>query len=101
MKHGFHSVCSLDASRDVFSDLGHVNVGPCDVGQLCARLNLDLGEVVVVVAGGHHVETHQDVEGQREHRQVPATVDRRQSAGHNRAVNRTQTISFPLNSGAP
>lgn len=52
---------------------------------LRARLNQDLREVVVVVACGHHVETHQDVERQREHRQIPTTVNRRQGTGHNRA----------------
>lgn len=65
--------------------LGYVDVSPSDVGQLRSRLNQDLGEVVIEVAGGNHVETHQDVEGQREHWQVPATVYRRQGAGHDRA----------------
>lgn len=67
------------------TDLGYINISPRDIGQLWARLNEDLGEVVVVVAGGHHVDTHQDVEGQCEHWQIPATVNRCQGTGHNRA----------------
>lgn len=62
--------------------LGYVQLRPGDVGQLGARLDEDLWEVVVVMARGHHVETHQDVEGEGEHGQIPAAVDGRQGAGH-------------------
>lgn len=68
-----------------FSYLCYVKLSPRDVGQLRAWLNEDLGEVVVVVAGGDHVETHQDVKGQGENRKIPTTVDRCQGAGHNGA----------------
>lgn len=74
----------LRRSEAGLTDLGHVQLGPGDVGQLGARLDEDLREVVVVMARGHHVEAHQDVEGQGEHRQVPAAVDGRQGAGHYR-----------------
>lgn len=49
------------------TDLAYINVSPGDVGQLGTRLDEDLGKVVVVVPGGNHVDTHQDVEGQGEH----------------------------------
>lgn len=62
--------------------LCYVQFRPGDVGQLGARLDEDLWEVVVVMARGHHVETHQDVEGEGEHRQIPAAVYGRQGAGH-------------------
>lgn len=44
--------------------------------------------MMVVVSGGNHVETHEDVEGQREHRQIPAAVDGGQCTGHNRTGGR-------------
>lgn len=68
-----------------YTDLSYVNFRPGDVGQLRARLDEDLWKVVVVVASGDHVETYQDVEGQGEHRQIPAAVNRSQSARQNRA----------------
>lgn len=72
----------LEARR--VTDLGHIQLRPGDVGQLRAWLDEHLGEVVVVMARGDHVETHQDVEGQGEHRQIPAAVNGRQGAGHYR-----------------
>lgn len=63
-----------------YTNLSYINFRPGDVGQLRAWLNEDLWEVVVVVASGDHVETHQDVEGQGEHWQIPAAVNRCQCA---------------------
>lgn len=67
------------------TNLCYVNVRPGEVGQLRAGLDEDLREVMVVVASGDHVQTHQDVEGQSEHRQIPAAVNGSQGAGQNRA----------------
>lgn len=50
--------------------------------------------MVVIVACGDHVETHQDVEWQREHRQIPAGVNRCQGTGHNRAEIKQSKTSF-------
>lgn len=79
-----HAVGVVLCGARRLTDLGHVQLGPGDVGQLGARLDEDLREVVVVMARGHHVEAHQDVEGQGEHRQVPAAVYGCQGAGHYR-----------------
>lgn len=68
-----------------FTDLSDINVRPGEVGQLRARLDEDLREVMIVVASGDHVQTHQDVEGQSEDWQIPAAVDGSQSARQNRA----------------
>lgn len=57
------------------------------------RLNEDFGEVGIVVAGGDHVKTHQDVEGQGEHWQIPAAVNRCQGTRHNRAEKKDNIIS--------
>lgn len=45
---------------------------------------------MIVVASGDHVQTHQDVEGQREHWQIPAAVNGSQSARQNWAERRTK-----------
>lgn len=63
-------------------NLSDVDFLPGDIRQLGAGLDENLGEVVVVVTCGHHVEAHQDVEGQREHWQIPTTVNGCQSTGH-------------------
>lgn len=63
-----------------FTNLSDINVRPGKVGQLRAGLDEDLREIMIVVASGDHVQAHQDVEGQREHWQIPAAVDGSQSA---------------------
>lgn len=80
----------MDGCR-YFTDLSYINVGPGEVGQLRAGLDEDLREVMIVVASGDHVQTHQDVEGQSEDRQIPAAVNGSQSARQNRAERQNAT----------
>lgn len=80
-----HTVSALRERSWPVTDLGYIDFCPGDVGQLWARLNEDLGKVVVEVAGGDHVKTHQDVEWQGENWQIPTAVNRCQGTGHNRA----------------
>lgn len=58
-----------------FTNLSHIDFRPGKVGQLGPGLDEDLWKVMIEVTGGDHVETHQDVEGQSEHGQVPAAVN--------------------------
>lgn len=76
------------------ADLCHVDFRPGDVGELWTRLNEDLGEVVIIVASGNHVETHQNVEWQSEHGQIPSAVYGCQGTGHNRTETQQHITSF-------
>lgn len=56
--------------------LSHIYLWPGDIGEGGARLDENLGEMVVVVTGCYHVQAHKNVEGQGEDWQIPAAVDR-------------------------
>lgn len=56
--------------------LCHIYLWPGDVGERSARLDKNLGEMVVVVTGGYHMQAHKNVEGKGKDRKIPAAVDR-------------------------
>ena len=62
---------------------GHFNLRPGDVGHCRHGLYQCRGEEEVVVACGRQVQGHRDVEGQREHREIPLAEDGIQGARKN------------------
>lgn len=62
---------------------------PGDVGHRGGRLQQGRGEEEVVGARGRQVQRHHDVEGQREHREVPLAEDGAQGTGEDGAGGRS------------